>query len=85
MASEFPADVTVQKYSGAECQPPKRPFAERLKSFSGNVDKSHAAEAVGPSRMPYWSRDDPWEGRPPKSVWYIRWILWRIRRWVHGG
>jgi hypothetical protein len=83
MAKHNPDDARIQWFAFAPTR--KRAFPERLRNFTANVNRSHAAEAIGPSRMAYWSRYTPWQGRPPKSLSLIREILWRIRRWVHGS
>ena len=83
MARAFPDDATVQWFAHAPLS--HRPFPDRLRNFVRNVDDSHADEVVTPSRMPFWRLEREWEGRGPKSVWYIRVMLWRIRRWVRGG
>jgi hypothetical protein len=85
MAAEFPNDEKVQWYAAVRSRRPAQPIGNRLRRFSEHVDHSHAADLVGPSRMSFWSRFDPWEGRPPKSVAQIREILERIHRWVRGG
>jgi hypothetical protein len=84
MATEFPADQKVRWYARVRSRRSNRSFGDRLRSFSPNVEHSRAAEIARPSHMPFWSRFDPWEGRPPRNASYIRSILERIRRWVHG-
>jgi hypothetical protein len=81
-ARRFPQDKRLQWYAHASIV--KRPYDERLRNFAQYVDSSNAAAAVGPSRMPLWFADLDWLLRPPKSVEYIRRILRRIHRWVHG-
>jgi hypothetical protein len=86
MARAFPNDPIVRQIHSKANEPiTKRPFAARLKSYTRNVDDSHAAEAVGSSRMPYWSRYTPWQGRPAKSLEFIRSILLHIRRLLRGN
>jgi hypothetical protein len=82
MATANPDDVMIQQFA----TPPTshRPFPERLTNFARNVDDSRAGEVVTPSQMPFWRLQRDWEGRSPKSGWYIRLMLWRIRRWVRG-
>jgi hypothetical protein len=63
----------------------RRSFSERLRDFKRNVGDSHSGEVFTPSRMPYWSLYDPWEGKPPKTMWYIRRMLRRIRHLVRWG
>jgi hypothetical protein len=82
MAKANPHDPRIVWYARAPLA--KRPFGERLKNFAQHVDDSHAAEAVGPSRMALWLGDIEWVRRPPKGIEYIRRILRRIHRWVHG-
>jgi hypothetical protein len=62
----------------------KRDFPERLRNFAAQIDATHADDAAGPSRMPLWFADLDWIRRPSKSVEYIRRMLVRIHRWVHG-
>jgi hypothetical protein len=83
MAAADPDNARIQYYAKAPIT--HRPFRERLSRFSSRLDHSLVAEAAGPSRMPYWSLYTPWQGKPSKSVEFIREILWRIRRWVHGN
>jgi hypothetical protein len=82
LARENPADSKMAWYAHALVT--KRNFRERLRNFAEHVDHSHAAEAAGPSRMSIWFADVDWIRRPPKPVAYIRQILQRIHRWVHG-
>jgi hypothetical protein len=81
-ARRFPDDRRLQWYAHASII--KRPYEERLRNFAQFVDSSKAAEAAGPSRMPLWFADLDWLRRPPKSVEYIRRMLRRIHRLVHG-
>jgi hypothetical protein len=81
-ARRFPDDERLQWYAHASII--KRPYEERLRNFAKYVDSSKAEEAAGPSRMPLWFADLDWLRRPPKSVEYIRRVLRRIRRLVHG-
>jgi hypothetical protein len=83
MAAAYPGNDAIQWFARAPTS--RRSYAERLARYVGSVDASHADKAVGPSRMPYWSLYNPWQGTPPKSVLFIREILLRIRRWVRGG
>jgi hypothetical protein len=82
MAAANPDDARIQWFANTPTT--HRSFPERLKNFARNVDNSHAGEVVTPSPMPFWRRERDWEGRSPKSAWYIRLMLWRIRRWVRG-
>jgi hypothetical protein len=82
MAAAYPGNEAIQWF--AKTPTTHRPFRERMSDYLKRVDDSHATEAAGPSRMPYWSLYTPWQGRPAKSAWFIRQILWRIRRWVRG-
>jgi hypothetical protein len=81
-ARRFPDDQRLQWYAHASII--KRPYEERLRNFAKFVDSSQAAAAEGPSRMPLWFADLDWLRRPPKSVEYIRRMLRRIQRLVHG-
>ena len=86
MAQVWPADDAVQRFAAKANVPlDHRPFDERLKKYSRNVDQSQAIEAPSTSRMPYWALDPTWARTPPKSVAFIRRILRRIHRWVHGA
>ena len=60
MAAEFPNDEKVQWYAAVRSRRPAQPMGDRLRRFSEHVDHSHAADLVGPSRMSFWSRFDPW-------------------------
>jgi hypothetical protein len=82
MAAEYPDEAAINWYAHAPYR--KRQFSERLRNYSVNVDQSRAADAAGPSQMPYWSLYTPWQGKPSKSLAMIREILLRIHRWVHG-
>jgi hypothetical protein len=83
LADASPGDPKIAWYASTPTT--KRDFRERLRSFAEHVDSSRAAEAAGPSRMALWFADIDWFRRPPKPVEYIRQILERIHRWVHGG
>jgi hypothetical protein len=83
MSAAYPGNEAINWFAKAPTT--HRSYHERLARFVESVDQSHAAEAAGPSRMPYWSLYNPWQGKPPKSVLLIREILWRIRRWVRGA
>jgi hypothetical protein len=86
MVAADPGNLTIRAIATAPAVPvDRRPYDDRLSCFLEKIDRSHAATAAGPSRMPYWSRYTPWQGRPPKSLALIREILWRIRRWVRGA
>ena len=82
LAERNPDDAKIRWYAYAPFA--KRNFSERLHNFTDHVDPSHAAEAAGPSRMPLWFADLDWIRRPPKPFAYIRELLERIHRWVHG-
>jgi hypothetical protein len=82
LADAAPDDRRLAWYAHAPTT--KRVFAARLQNFAEHLDRAHAAEASGPSRMSLWFADLDWVRRPPKSVAVIRQILQRIRRWVHG-
>jgi hypothetical protein len=84
MAVEFPNDEKVQWYARVRAPCSRRPFAERISRFTRHLDNSSSGVDAGPSRMPYWSRFEPWQGRPAKGAQYIRSLLERIRLWVHG-
>ncbi len=83
LAAASPFDGKIAWYAQAPVT--KRAFRERLKNFAAYVDASHAGEAAGPSRMALWFADVDWIRRPLKPVEYIRKVLQRIHRWVHGG
>jgi hypothetical protein len=83
MAAANPHDSRIQWYASAPTM--HRPFAERLKDFTSNIDDSHADEVATPSAMPFWSSERAWERTPPKSVVLIRRMLRRIRHWVRWG
>jgi hypothetical protein len=83
MGATYPNDAKIQWYAWAPTM--HRPFTERLKNYTTNVDDSHAGEVATPSRMPYWALEHSWEGTPPKSVAFIRRMLHRIRHWVRWG
>jgi hypothetical protein len=83
VARSFPEDARLQWYANASIV--KRPYADRLRSFTRFLDASNAPAAAGPSRMPLWFRELRWFRSPPKSGEYIRHILMRIHRLVRGG
>lgn len=83
LAASAPRDQRLAWY--AYTTPTKHPFPKRLANFTEHVDQSHAAEAVGPSRMALRFADIEWIRHPPKSIELIRRILQRIHTWVHGA
>jgi hypothetical protein len=80
MAATYPDDTRIQWFANVPTM--HHSFAERLKNFTSNVDKSHADEVATPSRMPFWALERDWERTPPKSLDLIRRMLRRIRHWV---
>jgi hypothetical protein len=82
LAENDPQDARLQWFAYAPIT--KRSYNERLRNFTTHLDASHAEAAAGPSRMLLWFRDFNWQGVPPKSAEYIRWILARIHRLIHG-
>jgi hypothetical protein len=82
MAATYPGNSAIQWFANAPTS--RRSYAERLARYVENIDATNTVEVVSPSRMPYWSLYNPWQGKPQKSLALIREILWRIRQWVHG-
>lgn len=82
MAKVYPGNDRIQWYANASII--KRSHEERLRSLAQIMDHSNAPAAAGPSHMPLWFRDLDWLRRPPKSIEYIRTLLARIHRLVHG-
>lgn len=83
MVTANPANETIHWFAKAPTR--KREFPERLRNYVDYVDQSQSAEAVGPSRMLYWSLYNPWQGRPPKSLSFIRRVLLHIRSLLRGN
>jgi hypothetical protein len=85
MAKEWPEDEAVQRFAAkAVASIESRPFDERFNRYARHVNQSHAPDAAAASRMPYWALNPSWSRTPPKSVEFIRRMLQRIHRWVHG-
>jgi hypothetical protein len=83
MSQADPDDDRIRWYATSSTT--HRPFAERLKNFTSNIDVSQVSEVATPSRMPFWAYETPWSRKPPKSVQYVRRMLRRIRHWVRWG
>lgn len=82
MAEAYPHDERIQWYAKFEAN--QKSYRERLENFVGSVESPVAAQHTYQSRMPLWFRDEYWSGSPPKSVEFMREILWRIRSLVRG-
>lgn len=80
MASEYPEDEALQWYATFTANP--KTHRERLEKYVASVRSPDAIPNANESPIPLWFRDEYWSGSPPKSVQYIREILWRIRRLV---
>lgn len=82
LAKLSPDDPKIRWYAYTPVA--KRNFDERLRNFAEHVDHSHAAEGALPSRMPLWFANFDWVRHPPKPAEFIRRLLQRIHRLVHG-
>jgi hypothetical protein len=83
MAAANPDDAAVQWF--AKSPTTQRSYPERLARFLDSVEGSSVPDTAGPSRMPYWSLHSPWQGRPAKSVEFIRTVLLHIRQLLRGN
>ncbi|MEM6656314.1 MAG: hypothetical protein AAF596_10950 [Planctomycetota bacterium] len=61
---------------------PPTPHSERLSKYMERHVETAPAEDAPP--MPLWARDRYWFLSPPKRDAYLRQVLLRIQRWVHG-
>jgi hypothetical protein len=82
MSHKYPDDRSVQWF--AQPRTSQFSFAQRLERFSRCVDRSNSHQAALASRMPLWFSYEPGDGKPAKTAAYIRRLLLRIRRLVHG-
>jgi len=82
MVAEHPNDTKVSWF--ARSTPNQKNYRDRLANYSSGIDQTHRAAAAGPSRMPLWFRDEYWGGVPPKNIRFLREILLRIQKLVHG-
>jgi len=64
-------------------QSPPKPYTSRLSSFLGNV--TPRKQSCGDVRLKIAESVDFSSGRPPKSSWWIRIMLERIRSLVRGA
>jgi hypothetical protein len=78
-------DPIVRRIAASASRPPAA-FQGRLSRFL-NEDVKASAVPAGPrrERPTFFVNATPGVGLPPKSPWFIRMILERIRRLVHGS
>ena len=83
MSADHPLDLAVQWF--AQAGPNQTDFEERLRRYSEHVDHATAQAATEAEPMSFWARFEKWYLTPPKSNWYLRRILERLRHYIHGG